>query len=432
MRLHLSLPATALLLSPVTGCVVGLSPLTDTAAAPDPDFAGWGGGTGEASDADDADDDGNSGTDGEPDSDEPNPGEDDQGGGPSDDGTADDADTPIESDRITAIEPQHGSTLGGTRLVIFGGPFDAGTEVEVAGVRVGIIENTGDTLRVATPSSDAEGWASVTAIAPDGTRSEWTEGFYFWQDGTGLAGATGYYEWIQPVGDYWTGGPPDAWGGALVTYLVPHDFYWWHFVTTSPGTCVSTGSLGYTGELFAYDMGATALRLDNAYGGSTSLPYAADSNGFRNDSLTAADFIASHAYTAQPLEGADSPDDSIAGFITTPAPFNVTNPDIDASLVPYIGRTQTITWEAGGADVVWIEMARVDALGTGIDEGIICIASDTGSFTVPSSAWASWPSGRQVNLFVSKSIDAHATLPHNNSEVRVSSKYTIYGAGFSL
>ena len=430
MRPSLTLSASAPCFWLLTGCVIGLEPLTDTAASTDPDFAGWGGegdGNGET------EADGNPQADGEPDADDPAPEGDDEGAGPPDGGTADADETPAESDQIDAIEPQHGSTLGGTRLTIFGGPFTVDTAVEVAGTRVSVIENTGNTLRVTTPSSDAEGWSSVTVIAPDGTRSEWEEGFYFWQDGTGLAGVTGYYEWVQPVGGYWTGGlPPAAWGGALVTYLVPHDFYWWNFVTTSMGSCVSTSAIGYTGELFAYDMGAPTLRLDNAYGGSTSLVYAADSNGFKNDSLTASDFIASHTYTAQPFDGTDSPSDSIAGFISTPAPFNVTYPAIDASIVPYISRTQTINWDAGGGDVVWIEMARIDALGTGVEEGIICIVNDTGSFTVPSSAWSSWPSGRQVNLFVSKSIDTHTTLPHNNSEVRVSGKYTVFGAGFSL
>jgi len=57
---------------------------------------------------------------------------------------------------------------------------------------------------------------------------------------------------------------------------------------------------------------------------------------------------------------------------------------------------------------------------------------EDGSVSVPSSAWPSWPSGRQVNVMVSKLKESNTTLTFNNSESRISSLYTVMGAGFSL
>lgn len=431
------IPHAPMLIALISGCSLGLDKLGETGAAEAPGFQGWGddengegeqGSDGEAGDADDSPS-GDPGTGDEPPSNDDGPDDSD-----SDDEADEDADEPVgDSDLITAISPQHGSTLGGTRVAVRGGPFPEGTEIEIGGIVVSVTDNVGDELRFETPPYSGEGWAELATVHPDGSRHSWSEGFHFWQDGTGLAGAAGYYQWVQPVGGYWIDGvPPDPWGGANIVYLVPEDFYWWELVTGTLGTCTASDSTGYDGELFLYDFGEPNLRLENEYGSTTLLTFDDASKGFGNEAFTAGNFIASHSYASQPFTSLDAPPDSIANFVETPATFRVSNPNIDSLYVPNITRSQTVTWDAGGADVVWIEMARVNSLGTAIEEGIICIVSDSGSFTVPASAWASWPTGRQVNLVVTKARVSRALLPHNNSESRVSGMYSVFGAGFSL
>lgn len=423
------------LLALASGCSIGLDQLGDTGATDRPSFQGWG------EDGNDGNDQSPDGNDSESDGDSPSADDSDSegsdpppGGEPDDSNADDEPDGPaVDSDSIVSISPQHGSTLGGTRVSVRGGPFPAGTEIDIGGVTVPVSSNVGDELRFETPPFSDEGWTTVTAVHPDGSRHGWSEGFHFWTDGTGLAGAAGYYQWIQPVGGYWVDGvPPAPWGGALVAYVVPEDFYWWNLVTSTLNTCTPTDAAGYDGDLFLYDFGETNLRLQNGYGSTTLLTFNADSNAFENDTLLSSNFIESHSYTAQPFTGSDAPPDAMSNFIETPASFGVSYPGIESLYAPPdITRSQTVVWDAGGADVVWIEMARINALGTAVEEGIICIVSDTGSFTVPASAWTSWPIGQQVNLFVSKARISSTVLPHNNSESRVSGMYTVFGAGRS-
>ena len=88
-------------------------------------------------------------------------------------------------------------------------------------------------------------------------------------------------------------------------------------------------------------------------------------------------------------------------------------------------------WSSGAADAVLIEMIMLDATSTAVDQSITCLVWDDGYFTVPSSAWPYWPTGRQVNVFVSKLQEASGILAFNNSESRVLGATGVMGAGIS-
>ena len=417
-----------LIVLPLTiGCGFGMTKLGDTGNDGTPGFEGWGDGGA----ADDDDDGSPGGGDGGGDGPADTPGEDPPDDDPPDDDPPDD-DPPEDELTILSISPQHGTNLGGTLVSIMGGPFSSGTVVKIGGLSVPVAANLGDELRVETPAFDGEGWASVTVIEPEGASGEWADGFRFWQDGTGLTGATGFYEWVQPVGGYWEDGtPPDPWGSALIHFIVPHDFHWWDLVSTTLGTCLSSEDASYSGDLYVYDLGESALVIANEIGTNTVMHYDPERFGFQKAELARSDFTLDHSYDMKPFEGSDAPRNAIAGFIETPASFSVTSPSIEGPYVPYIYRSQTITWESGGADVVWIELTLTNSTGTAAEQTVVCTTSDTGSFSVPSYVWTSWPTGRQVNLRVSKITESSALLPHNNSEARISSFYSVLGAGFS-
>jgi len=415
------------LLALATGCGFGLEEFTDTGDGDKAFSDGWG---------NDALDDGPDTDDGEPDSDDDGSGDESDGGPeeppPDDGGEADDDAPPASTLSISSVSPQHGSNLGGTIISIVGGPFGPGAVVKVAGASVPVAANLGDELRVETPAFDGEGWASISVVQPDGAVGEVTDGFHFWEDGTGLTGATGYYQWIEPVGGYWSGGSaPAGWGAATVHFLVPNEFRWWNWITPSMENCTDPDTYSYPGELLVYDFEESALAIKNETGAHTVLNYDSSALGFVKSELARSDFKLGQSYEMQPFEGPEAPPGSLPGFIETPATFNVYNPAISGTTVPYINRNQTITWAPGGADYVWIELALLDSTATMVQQSIVCIAVDDGSFTVPSSEWSSWPTDRQVNLGVSKVVESGTIMPHNNSESRIAAFYTVLGAGFS-
>ena len=125
----------------------------------------------------------------------------------------------------------------------------------------------------------------------------------------------------------------------------------------------------------------------------------------------------------------NSPNNLVIGFCTSIIYcMTMSKPDTSPTWHP---RYKLIQWSAGSSDMVLIELGLLDALGVETEQRVSCIVPDTGSFTVPASAWVSWPTGRQVNLMVSKLKESTGTIEFNNSESRMSGVYTIYGAGFS-
>ena len=356
-------------------------------------------------------------------------GEDDLSGDDDGDPGLNDGDEGLD---IVSIEPQHGTHLGGTLLRITGGPFEPGSVVKIGGESVPVVANLGDELQVETPTFDGEGWASVRVTQPDGASGEISDGFHFWQDGTGKAGTTGFYQWVQPVGSYWAGGvPPAPWGSAIVHFLIPTDFHWWNWVSNDIDTCEDPAVFSFSGELIVYEFDETALAITNELGVPTVLTYDETRLGFAKEELGRADFKLDQEYAMLEFTGADAPPDEVPRFMVTPDSFDVLSPAIDAMSIPGINRGQAVSWEAGGADVVWIELSLLNATADAVLQSIVCIANDDGSFTIPPSKWSAWPTGRQVNVAVSKVVESRTTLAHNNSDSRVAAFYTVLGAGLS-
>ena len=78
-----------------------------------------------------------------------------------------------------------------------------------------------------------------------------------------------------------------------------------------------------------------------------------------------------------------------------------------------------------------IYMVVMNSAGTGYESIVQCIAEDDGEFTVNGNLLSSWPTNRQVNLYVAAVKEQGGNLPHNNAESRIVGSYFLIGAGFS-
>jgi hypothetical protein len=178
-------------------------------------------------------------------------------------------------------------------------------------------------------------------------------------------------------------------------------------------------------------MGETRITLQSPSSVRTVIPWSSDDKAFLKSDLVASNFETNRNYTLEASADSDSPLSETALFVQTPGAFAVTTPSISGFEPPNITRSQLIQWSAGSADMVLIELLMYDFTSTDIEQSVVCVTPDYGSFEVPDYAWASWPTGRQVNVLVSKLKEASGTLDFNNSESRMVGMYTVYGAGFS-
>ena len=109
----------------------------------------------------------------------------------------------------------------------------------------------------------------------------------------------------------------------------------------------------------------------------------------------------------------------------------VTVPAITGDAVPYIDRAQAFSWSPTGADWVLITMGVLDSTGAGYAEVVNCVAMDDGRFTMDGDQFSSWPTGRQVNVFVGTVYESTPALPWNNGRGALFGLARVYGAGFS-
>jgi hypothetical protein len=381
-----------------------------------------GGGDGDA----DTDTDGDSDADADGDSDADADGDSDADA----DGDSD-ADADMGTVAIHDVTPEHGSNGGGTNVQITGGPFDSDVTVMLDGENAPVISVTSGSIDIRTPSTATEGWVEIEVTNPDGGFGLTTEGFQYWPDGTGLAGATGLLEWYEYVGTYW-GTTTASIGFGTVLFLDPMDFHYWQLFAPSLDTCVDPLSSTYTPpDIYVYDFGADTIDLVNGYGGAIELAWNDTALSFVKDPLNSGDFIQGHSYSLDLGDAEDAPLSTLDRFVETTTRIVVNSPDFSGSRPPMFSRSQSIRWTTGDGDAVWINMVLAGADGSTIERQTMCIVRDDGEFLIPSSAWDGWATGRNMNVFIGRYVESSAPIPYNGSESRVGSISWLVGAALS-
>lgn len=338
-----------------------------------------------------------------------------------------DTDTNVPSIDIESIEPNYGTNGGGSTVEIRGGPFDQSVNVMFGNASGDILQVNPNLLRVQTPVTSQEGLVDVTVTTENGA-GNLDDGFTYWPDATGLSGAIGELRWVHWLGSYWNPSPPDDTGLLWWALIQPIDehFYHWAF---SPTDDSCSSDYFYTNSLSNYNLGVSTTSF-NVNGKDLTLSDT-NSNQIWEKTLTASEYVQGASYDLNEISGTGFPTFGIENITQTPGNFTVTNPYLDGSTPPTIGRSFSITWQNATADRMVIILDRMDANQNSL-ETVTCVARNDGSFNVPSSAWSGWQAGGIVFIFVGALNEGGGgTIPFNNAESRVSSTYFLAGGAWT-
>jgi len=337
---------------------------------------------------------------------------------------------------VTEVDPQHGSTSGGTEVEIIGGPFDGSAEVFFGDQRA-TVQNTGQTWITAVTPRGTEGAATVRVVT-DTHEGEAAGAFNYWADGSGLVGTYGSFSHTRYVGTYWCVeepcvdetdlGTPESTASASIAFLSPGTLEWWQNWAPSFNQCASDYEPSLSADVYEPDVAnmtlkrsSIALNLQQGTGEVPSFYYVTTGN-------VASSFINSSSYTLESRGSATWPAYEINGVVNTPGLFSITSPIVTGDTLPRVRRSSfRVAWNGSGGDYVVIRATRLGTTGSVLEE-VTCVVDDIGSFTIPSNAWTGWSLDNQILLQVGRVKEPGGTVPFNNAQSGMVGVQWIVGA----
>lgn len=328
--------------------------------------------------------------------------------------TEDTEDTDSSDVDITGISPYYGTTAGGTEVTIRGGPFDSSPVVlfddEAAQVQTA---NT-TALTVLTPVYGEEAAVDVTVTTDAGSVTA-EQAFYYFQDGTGLLGSVGNFVWNEYGGNYWADDPEDF-GSAYAWFISPMEYDAWKAYASAMDSCASD----YTGSpttVYVYDIGADSITLSVGSSHEVVLELHPQEGYYHDDELESGDFSRYGTYDLEQFDSSTFPEFSVDGFLFTPYEVDLNSPNIQGSTLEPLSRSDlNFTWDVEGpGDWLTLELYLMDQLQIDVEETITCVMSDDGQFSVPTSVWSNYPTGRVVLVALSRWQLPDGVIPFNNS-----------------
>ncbi len=338
-----------------------------------------------------------------------------------------DADADADTDgtiSITGLDPYYGTTVGGQTVTISGGPFDSSATVRF-GANTATIQNFGtSSLRVTTPSASGEGTVDVLVTTDDGSGSA-QDAFLYFEDGAGKAGLVGDIGWYVYLGNFWK--DPTPFGAAWFSVMVPDDFHLWEWYAPGTDNCVDD-SYSPTSKIYVYEVDSRTAVMRPSSGSSTTLTWDSFALQYAYEDLSAAQYQANTTYNLDTIESSDFVPIEVTRLAKTPATFNITAPTMTGSAPARVSRSSfNIRWSGSGGDATIIMAHMYNAAGTAIDQSVYCVVNDDGDFTIPSSAWSGFSSGRYIQVVVKRMVEQGGTVTYNNSESRVVGSYANVG-----
>ncbi len=325
---------------------------------------------------------------------------------------------------VEGMSPSYGTVSGGQVVTISGTDMDTVTRVLFGAVEAEVLVATSAGLRVTTPPAVDDGAVDVRVSGGRATVSAGS--FEYIADGTGLVGLVGWVGVVDIVGNYWTE-PPDDYGWAWFLPVLPTEFTAADLLTAPTlDTCADSDDVGADLTVYAYDWGGTAS-LD-ANGVATALPWDSAELGWVSEDVDANNWSPLWDYDLRGEGVAVVDSFAIAPLGQVPPSISVTAPSITGSTVAQVASSFNLAWTGEAGDFVIVELGVVSSTGSGYDQAVACRLVDDGAFTVPSSTWSSWPTGRQLNIFVYRVVVGEGAVPWNGSTASVMAVNGVYGA----
>lgn len=322
---------------------------------------------------------------------------------------------------VDSVSPEYATTLGG-QVDILGGPFDDSARVFVDEMEAEVISVERNTIRVSLPELDL-GWADVRVEVEDGEGSL-DEALRIYQDGTGLAGTMGALEWYELQGNFWTEESQDF-GSAWWGMIQPEDMHYWSLFGVQDNKCISNPQFP---QLQVIATGADEVVLESE---QTSVTLVAADDEIFDATLRSQDYVEWADYAVPSLAGAELPEFGIDRLAATPGAFDLYTPDFSTAKPPSLSQDELVfEWGEVDADRVIIQVERRAKNDIeDIQETVVCVVDNDGSFEIPSDAWdASWQSDEWLYLYVGAVREDGGIIPLNNSESRVAGIYWLLGA----
>ena len=317
---------------------------------------------------------------------------------------------------IQTVSPPYGTSAGGTVVTLTGGPFDSSAQVSFADQTAQVSSVSGDTITCRTPTYGSEALVNVTVETDDGWGRS-MEAFTYFQDGAGVQGSLGIFQWLAYDGAYFAEYTELVdFGFAYTTLIVPQAYDYASFFAPGFDQCASSYS-GGGASVYVYTLDVSSIRLESAGGTSLALPWVEDDLYFTDEDVAESSFRRFASYDLQPISSATLPGLAVEDYLHTPYELDITAPAINGSAINSLGAGDlTFRWQVEGpGDFVTIELYMLNAAGDDLQYEISCLASDDGSFTVPTSVWPAYPSDRGVWVYSTRWQSPSGILPSNAS-----------------
>lgn len=347
---------------------------------------------------------------------------------------------------IDDVDPWWGISDGGLEVTVTGSGFTSGTEVFFGGTEATVNNRTSSSLLVETPEfsgiDESMGYETVAVKVEDESDSDSAQdAFTYYLDGANKAGAIGSIEWIhwsQSAKSGLSGGSSLSDYGVAGLYFItpPRDMNYWDLWAGSADSCTdaSYDFTTVTGDVYLIEMGPTSITLAPSSGSNTTLSWDSSYGGYFNTAdMSSAQVPSSTTFDLRSITAGYAPEDfNVSNAAKSSSTFTLTSPLIDNSTLPLVSQSSlNFTWSTtGSGQRVMLYLAMMNSSGTTLDE-IWCVATDDGSFTVPSSAWSTtWTSRSFMWIQVGRAVEDAGTLPYNNGETRIAGIYWNVGIGY--
>ena len=339
-------------------------------------------------------------------------------------GSTDTGTAPRSPPTVAALEPAYGTVAGGQEVVVSGTHLDRGTTVRFGGTLAEVTRVDDGQIVVRTPAGTATGPVNVV-VANDAGSVTLDEGFFYVEDGSGRFSLYGLVAWNGYAGDYWADATED--GRAWMILTPPQTVALWELYASSLDSC-ATGHR-YAGEFFFVDVEVPRARLA-AGSVALDLSWSAADGSYALEGFTRG-WTDGASYDLEELAGPVLPAFNHPDAVRTPAAFSVSSPVIDAASPPTVARGFDLAWSGSGGDFLLVALALTDASGSSIAQEITCVARDDGRFTVPTSAFTTWGSGRVLYVSVGRATRGAGTRALDGAGSQLHGLRWVHGAAYT-